>query len=219
MPSGPLHTYEQFYACQKKFCDSSDFSNWTVYLLVDGQAEGQQQEHFTGKKTRVLCGSICLLDIQLGYRRCEVGSIWFHPAVHGTFVMLETTYALLRFAFERLRSGRVQWKTHHGNIASQKAAIKLGFDMEGVLRKHIICWDGTWRHSYYYSMTDDDWLGVPVTTDGRPGLEVGPSADRPEDAEVESKGRQLALEGKIAERRKSGKPIPASILAGQPLEQ
>ncbi|GJJ74607.1 hypothetical protein EMPS_06965 [Entomortierella parvispora] len=210
-PHGPLTTYEKFYAVQKRFCDSPEFSNWTVHLLVDTSAEGQPSK----EKTRILCGSICLLDIQPAHRRCEVGAIWFHPAVHGTTVMLESTYMLLRLAFGRLQSGRVQWKTHHANVASQKAALKLGFEQDGLHRKHLLNWDGIWRHSYFYSMTDDDWFGVPVTT--TPGAAQEPLADGLEGLGLESKGKQLALETKIAERRKTSKPFPASVLAGQPL--
>ncbi|KAG0044385.1 hypothetical protein BGZ83_010403 [Gryganskiella cystojenkinii] len=214
-PHGPLATYEKFYAVQKNFCESKDFANWAVYLLVNNPSGDSEKN-----KTKILCGSICLLDIHLAFRRSEVGSIWFHPAVHGTTVMLETTYALLRFAFERLQCGRVQWKTHHLNLASQKAAAKLGFDEDGLHRKHVLNWDGQWRNTWFYSMTDDDWFGLEeVTTNARPGLEVGPTADRPADLVVEPKGRQLALENKIAERRKNGKAIPAGVLAGQPLEK
>ncbi|KAF9301440.1 hypothetical protein BGZ74_006715 [Mortierella antarctica] len=200
-PHGPCSSYEDFYAIQKRYCSAPDRFNWAVYLLVGNE------------KQKILCGSISLLDISLPFRRFEVGAIWFHPAVHSTFVMLETTYALLRFSFEQLHAGRVQWKTHHQNIASQKSALKLGFDLDGIHKKHLIHYNGQWRNSYYYSMTDDDWFGDHVTTDGRPGLDVVKPAEE-SDLRQESKGRQLRLEQLIQARKHEGKPLPESVQHG-----
>ncbi|KAG0371158.1 acyl-CoA N-acyltransferase [Gamsiella multidivaricata] len=209
MPHGALETYEEFYKIQERFCQSSDFFNWVCYVSAHPREDPE-------KKKWVLCGSICLLDISLPFRRFEVGSIWFHPAVQSTFVMLETTYALLRFSFERLQAGRVQWKTHSENIASQKAATKLGFDLDGLHRKHIIHSDGTWRHTYFYSMTDDDWFGREETRDGRRGLDVASTAEATtaEQARKEAQGRQRRLEELIAERKRGGKALPSIVVEG-----
>ncbi|KAF9909885.1 hypothetical protein EC991_007875 [Linnemannia zychae] len=211
MPAGPFYRYEDFYKEQEHFCTSGAFFNWTVYVSAP-VAEGEE-------KNWVLCGSICLLDIVLRYRRFEVGAIWFHPSVHGTFVMVETTYALLRFSFEKLQAGRVQWKTHHHNIASQKAAKKLGFQEEGYFKKHMIHADGTWRHTLFYAMTDDDWFGREADSiDGRAGLVVEPGV---EGAEVEegkvAKGLQKRLEDVVEGRKKEGKPLVEGIARGEAL--
>ncbi|KAF8928747.1 hypothetical protein BGZ58_009401 [Dissophora ornata] len=211
MPHGPMLSYKAFYEMQARLCASNDFSNWACYVSEPPKDGGEQKQW-------VLCGSICLLDIVLPFRRFEVGSIWFHPAVHGTFVMLEATYALLRFSFERLQAGRVQWKTHHRNIASQKAAVKLGFDLDGLHRKQMIHADGTWRNTYYYSMTDDDWLGREETTDGRRGLDVVAASRAMEQAGVASQGRQNRLEELIVKRKKEGKPLQDSIVRAGCLE-
>ncbi|KAI1312664.1 hypothetical protein EDD11_002863 [Mortierella claussenii] len=212
MPHGPLSTFQEFYDIQARFCAAKDFFNWTVYVSA------HPNEHFKEKKKWVLCGSICLLDISLSFRRFEVGSIWFHPRVHGTFVMLETTYALLRFSFEQLQAGRVQWKTHHRNIASQKAATKLGFDLDGLHRKHMIHSDGTWRHTFFYSMTDDDWFGrEEETVDGKAILDVATAAEELNKQSLVSRGKQLRLEELVNDRKKEGKALPASIAQGEQL--
>ncbi|KAG0320314.1 hypothetical protein BGZ99_004591 [Dissophora globulifera] len=209
MPSGELHTYEAFHKTWAGFSTLSDWYSWVIY--VSAPAEG-------GEKKWVLCGHVCLLDISLIHRRSEVGCIWLHPSVQGTFVMLETNYALLRFAFEKLQAGRVQWKTHFRNIASQKAAVKLGFTLEGLFRKHMAHTDGKWRHSYFYSMTDDEWFGrEEETEDARRGLDViAAAAELLNGPEVASQGRQKQLEELIAEKKKTGKQLPSSI-EGKPL--
>ncbi|KAF9916843.1 hypothetical protein BX616_002673 [Lobosporangium transversale] len=231
MPHGPAMTYEEFYDVQAKFCAAKDFFNWSVYVSAPSSAQSdegvsikeEEEKKEKEKKKWVLCGSICLLDISLPFRRFEVGSIWFHPSVHGTFVVLETTYALLRFSFEQLQAGRVQWKTHFKNIASQKAAVKLGFDLDGIHRKHMIHMDGTWRHTYYYSITDDDWFGrEEETVDGRPNLDVAAAAaalisEGMNDGQATSKGRQHRLEQLMASRKNEGKALPATIALGKAL--
>jgi RimJ/RimL family protein N-acetyltransferase len=226
-PGGSHSTYEAFYAEQEKFANSQDFFNWTVYVSASAAATAPTPVGNGAKAAKeeekkwVLCGSICLLDIVLPFRKFEIGSIWFHPHVQGTFVMVETSYALLRFSFEKLQAGRVQWKTHHENIASQKAAKKLGFREEGLFKKHMIDAQGQWRHTYFYAMTDDEWFGRPgeETRDARRGLCVVP-----EDVSGEVEGRaggrdslQRRLEGVIADRKHEGKKLPEGIARGEPL--
>ncbi|KAF9140025.1 hypothetical protein BG015_001829 [Linnemannia schmuckeri] len=222
-PKGSHANYQSFYGEQEKFCKSSEFFNWTVYVAAPTtpatsgtEVNGKDKE----ERKWVLCGSICLLDIILPFRRFEVGAIWFHPSVQGTFVMVETTYALLRFSFEKLQAGRVQWKTHHENIASQKAAKKLGFREEGLFKKHMIHADGTWRHTYYYAMTDDEWFGrAEDTRDGRVALEVVPG-DLSGEVEGREKGReglQWRLERVVEGRKREGKALPEGIARGEPL--
>ncbi|KAF9573903.1 hypothetical protein EC968_007731 [Mortierella alpina] len=225
MPHGPCQSYEEFYNLQAKFCRMSDYSNWLCYVSGHSDSSSSSAEEATEtsnsnhkkKKTWVLCGSVCLLDIYLPFRKCEVGAIWFHPAVHGTFVMLETNLALLRFAFERLHSGRVQWKTHFQNIASQKAAVKLGFSLEGVHRKHMIHADGTWRHTHMYAMTDDDWFGREETVEARPPGQDGLAVVHKAYAATPSKGRRRDLEALVETKKREGKPLPSSVVEGQAL--
>ncbi|KAG0263711.1 hypothetical protein BGZ95_003743 [Linnemannia exigua] len=222
MPGGAHYCYENFYKEQENFVTSGAFSNWAVYVsapVVDkGEKEGEEEDE---EKKWVLCGSICLLDIVLRYRRFEIGAIWFHPSVQGTFVMVETAYALLRFSFEKLRAGRVQWKTHHQNLASQKAATKLGFREEGIFRKHMIHADGTWRHTLFYAMTDDEWFGREEgeTVDGRAGLlvEAEKDGEEVEEGKKNEKGLQKRLEGVVEGRKKEGKPLTEGIVRGEAL--
>lgn len=107
-----------------------------------------------------LVGSVSLLSTIVEHKQSEIGAIWVNPECRGSNVLVEIAYILLSFCFETLKFNRVQWKTHHENFASQKAAIKIGMTHEGVLRNHIIMYDGTLRHSYYYSAIIDEWPKV-----------------------------------------------------------
>ena len=67
---------------------------------------------------------------------------------------------LLSYAFDHLGCVRVVWHTDIYNERSQAAIARLGATREGVLRKHRLRRDGTWRDTVQYAMTDDDWPAV-----------------------------------------------------------
>ncbi|AFD26447.1 Acetyltransferase, putative [Deinococcus gobiensis I-0] len=61
-------------------------------------------------------------------------------------------------AFGDLGMERVQLKTDHMNLRSQRAIEKLGATREGVLRRHLRRPDGTWRDTVMYSLLREEWL-------------------------------------------------------------
>ena len=64
---------------------------------------------------------------------------------------------MLTHAFDTLDAVRVVWHTDIFNTRSQAAIERLGAQKEGVLRKHRLRRDGSWRDTVQYAMTDDDW--------------------------------------------------------------
>jgi RimJ/RimL family protein N-acetyltransferase len=90
----------------------------------------------------------------------EIGWTWLTPSVQRTGVNTECKYLLLRHAFEAMGAIRVQFRTHHLNINSQRAIERLGAIKEGVLRNHLILPDGSYRHSVYYSSIQSEWPAV-----------------------------------------------------------
>jgi nitroimidazol reductase NimA-like FMN-containing flavoprotein (pyridoxamine 5'-phosphate oxidase superfamily)/RimJ/RimL family protein N-acetyltransferase len=69
----------------------------------------------------------------------------------------ESKLMLMRHAFETLGAVRVEWHTDLRNLRSQGAIERLGAVREGVLRRHRLLHDGTWRDTVQYSMTDAEW--------------------------------------------------------------
>ena len=69
----------------------------------------------------------------------------------------EAKLLLLTRAFETLNAGRVEWHTDVRNDRSQAAIERLGATREGVLRRHRLRTDGTWRDTVTYAMTIDEW--------------------------------------------------------------
>lgn len=90
----------------------------------------------------------------------EIGGTWLTPTLQRTGVNTECKYLLLRHAFEVWGAIRVQFKTHHLNLTSQRAIERLGAVKEGVLRNQMIMPDGSYRHSVYYSIIASEWPEV-----------------------------------------------------------
>ncbi|MBB1510471.1 GNAT family N-acetyltransferase [Tessaracoccus sp. MC1756] len=85
----------------------------------------------------------------------------------GTLVNAETKYLLLREAFENLGFGRVRLQTDALNLRSQAAIEKFGATREGVLRRHKVRADGTFRDTVVYSILRDEWPAVKTGLEKR----------------------------------------------------
>lgn len=105
-------------------------------------------------------GATRYLEIRRSDRGLEVGGTWYGLAYQGTAVNPECKLLLFRHAFEVLGCIRVQLKTDLRNLRSQKAIELLGAIKEGVLRNHMVTFDGSIRHSVYYSIIDSEWPAV-----------------------------------------------------------
>lgn len=112
------------------------------------------------QKSGEVIGSSSFLDPSEAHRGVEIGATWLHSSQHGQASNPEMKLLMLEHAFEITGAIRVQFKTHHQNLRSQRAIEKLGATREGVLRNHMIYPDSSKRHSVYFSILDTEWPGV-----------------------------------------------------------
>lgn len=112
------------------------------------------------KSSGKIIGSTRLMDIETYDKRLEIGGTWMKPEYWATAINPDCKLALLTFCFETLKAKRVQLKTQHDNIRSRKAIEKIGGVYEGIIRKHMLKDDGTFRSSAYFSILDDEWPSV-----------------------------------------------------------
>ena len=105
-------------------------------------------------------GSTRYMDIQRPHRGLEVGWTWLGGPWQRSGVNRECKRLLFTHAFEVLGAERVCLKTDSRNVASQRAIEAVGAQWEGVLRRHRLCPDGTWRDTVYYSVLASEWPGV-----------------------------------------------------------
>jgi RimJ/RimL family protein N-acetyltransferase len=102
-------------------------------------------------------GSTRFFDIDRTHETAELGHTWLTPELHGSGLNAEAKLLQLTYAFEELNLRRVALKTHHENVQSQKAMLKIGAVEEGRFRNHYIMPDGSQRHSIWFSIIREDW--------------------------------------------------------------
>ncbi len=109
------------------------------------------------QRTNEVAGLTTFYDIDPSRRTVAIGSTWLGRRFWRTGVNTEAKLLLLRRAFDDLGCARVVWHVDIKNERSQAAVARIGGVREGVLRKHIIRRDGSWRDTVLFSMIDDEW--------------------------------------------------------------
>ncbi len=120
----------------------------------------------------------CVIDIATGqpvgmanylnntpdHLRIELGSIWYSPIAQRTYANTEATYLMLARAFE-LGYRRVEWKCDARNERSRRAALRMGFQLEGIQENHMIV-KGRSRDTAWFRILDREWPGVKTHLEG-----------------------------------------------------
>ena len=138
----------------------ADMQAWIAVALYKQQVDAELPFAIRDLTRGYLCGSTRYLDIVPHDRGLEIGSTWLGVSARRTGINTECKYLLLKHAFETLGAIRVQFKTHHNNLRSQRAIERIGGIREGMLRNHKIMPDGHYRHSVYYSIIESEWAAV-----------------------------------------------------------
>lgn len=107
-------------------------------------------------RSRLAVGQCAYLRITPEHRVIEVGAILFTPALQKTAGATEAMYLMARYAFEGLGNRRYEWKCDARNAPSRRAALRLGFQFEGIFRQHMIS-RGQNRDTAWFSMLDREW--------------------------------------------------------------
>jgi RimJ/RimL family protein N-acetyltransferase len=124
-----------------------------------------------------IVGTTSLGDIDLVNEKAHIGWTAYSPAVWGSSVNPECKLLLLWHAFEHCGFGRIKIQTDLINTRSQAAIAKLGAVREGVIRRDMRRFDGTWRDSVVYSVLIDEWPAVKAGLEARlAALSAGASA-------------------------------------------
>src|SRR5215472_4824524 len=119
-----------------------------------------------GLSAGTVVGTSAYLDVSVHDARLEIGATAYTPAVWATKVNPDAKLQLLSYAFDTLRTGRVQLKTDVRNTRSQAAIARLGARYEGTLRRYQRRDDGSVRDTVLFSIVAEDWPRV------RAGLEA-----------------------------------------------
>jgi RimJ/RimL family protein N-acetyltransferase len=140
LPYGPFPDRRAFAVWLRDCAASADP---IFYVIAD-----QHRERFLGMAS--------LMDIQPKLGAIEIGHIWFGPELQRSRTATEALYLMMTYALDGLRNRRLQWKCNALNQGSRNAALRLGFEFEGILYQHQIP-KGNNRDTAYYSILDYEW--------------------------------------------------------------
>ncbi len=143
LPYGPFAELEGFRAWLTSIAQSSDPQFYAIVEVQSGEATGM--------------ASYLRIAPEVG--SLEVGHIHFAPRLQRTPAATESMYLLMRRAFDELSYRRYEWKCDALNAGSRAAALRLGFQFEGIFRQATI-YKGRNRDTAWFSIVDGEWPGL-----------------------------------------------------------
>jgi len=137
---------------------SVDDARDQILLALGARARGErfaysQVDAVSGE----FAGTTSYYEVNPELRTLGIGHTWLGRRWWRTGHNTESKLLMMGHAFDTLGAARLVWHTDIYNERSQAAIERLGATKEGVLRKHRIRKDGSWRDTVQYAMTDDDW--------------------------------------------------------------
>jgi RimJ/RimL family protein N-acetyltransferase len=142
-----LYLYEAPFASRAAFTEhiaaKSQSLDPLFYAVIDNRSN-----RATGYAT--------LMRIEPIHRVIEVGNILFTPRMQRTAGATEAIYLLAHYVFDDLGYRRFEWKCNDLNLPSKRAALRYGFNFEGIFRQHAIV-KGRNRDTAWFAMLDSDW--------------------------------------------------------------
>ena len=145
MPTGPFLSAAEYQQWVEEVCKSTD----PLFFVIINTS--------TGKPV----GVASYLRIQPENGVVEVGFITFAPALQRTVMATEAMYLMMRRVFEELGYRRYEWKCDALNAPSRQAAIRLGFQYDGLFKQALV-YKGRNRDTAWYSVIDGDWPAIKV---------------------------------------------------------
>jgi RimJ/RimL family protein N-acetyltransferase len=86
----------------------------------------------------------------------EIGSITYSPRLQRRPAGTEAMYLMMRRVFDELGYRRYEWKCNSLNQPSRNAAVRLGFQYEGLFRQAQVVKGGN-RDTAWFSILDSEW--------------------------------------------------------------
>ncbi len=143
LPYGPFASLDEYRAWVASSCLGEDPLFHAILDKASGRAHGVAS----------------YLRIEPAVGVIEVGHINYAPELQKTAAATEAMYLLMRRVFDELGYRRYEWKCDALNAGSRAAAVRLGFQFEGVFRQATI-YKGRNRDTAWFGITDQDWPDI-----------------------------------------------------------
>jgi RimJ/RimL family protein N-acetyltransferase len=137
---GPFATLPEYRAWLDAACANPD----RLYHAIRDNAQGQAVGVAVYQNWVPAMGTI------------EIGGLVFSPRLQRGPAATEAMFLMMRRLFAELGYRRYEWKCDSLNLPSRAAAVRLGFQYEGLFRQAMIT-RGRNRDTAWFSVIDRDW--------------------------------------------------------------
>jgi RimJ/RimL family protein N-acetyltransferase/ribosomal protein S18 acetylase RimI-like enzyme len=139
MPAFEPKTKEAYAALLTEMAEKPGIVPFAIIDKADGKAKGH----------------LWLMEIRPAQGVFEVGYITYSPAMQKTRMATEAIHLCGAYGFS-LGYRRFEWKCNNLNEPSKRAALRYGFQYEGLFRQHMVV-KGLNRDTAWYSILDSEW--------------------------------------------------------------
>ncbi|OYU38965.1 MAG: GNAT family N-acetyltransferase [Pseudorhodobacter sp. PARRP1] len=143
LPETPPQDRASFAAWVEKVAASPD----PIFFAIIDKASGK----VAGRQT--------LMRIDAANGVVEIGNIYWGPLMARKAAATEALFLFAQYAFDTLGYRRFEWKCNNDNAPSKVAALRFGFQYEGLFRQHLIV-KGLNRDTAWFAMIDKDWSAL-----------------------------------------------------------
>ena len=140
LPEHPPTTREDLQA----WAEQAERSTDPLFCAVIDKASGQ------------VAGRQSLMRIDPANGVIEIGHIYWGPLISRRPAATEAQFLFMKYVFDELGYRRYEWKCNNRNEPSKRAAIRFGFQPEGIFRQHLVV-KGENRDTAWFSIIDKEW--------------------------------------------------------------
>jgi RimJ/RimL family protein N-acetyltransferase len=142
LPYGPFTSASAYHRWVKEAANQTD----PLFYVLRSRATGH-------------CGGVAsYLRISPNAGSIEVGHICIAPELQKSVQATEAMFLMMQLAFDA-GYRRYEWKCNAANMASRRAAQRLGFSYEGIFRQAAVI-KGRNRDTAWFSVIDSEWTAL-----------------------------------------------------------
>ena len=134
----------------------ADFGTYRTWLEQVAKADDPLFHTIIDRKTESAVGVATFMRIDRPNGVIEVGNINYSPLLQRTPAATEAMFLMMARVFDELGYRRYEWKCDNLNAPSRAAALRLGFQFEGIFRQAVI-YKNRNRDTAWFSMIDSEW--------------------------------------------------------------
>jgi RimJ/RimL family protein N-acetyltransferase len=141
------------YLFQEPFRDLASYRAWLEQVA---KADDPLFHAILDLKTGKAVGVATFMRIDRVHGVIEVGNINYSPLLQRTPAATEAMFLMMARVFDELQYRRYEWKCDSLNAPSRAAALRLGFQYEGLFRQAVV-YKGRNRDTAWFSIVDGEW--------------------------------------------------------------